>query len=141
VISSCCNDAATGISIESDIVSIVCRALQPLNTIAATIINHNFFTLTPPYRNYIMKLFQIYLLLINALAFLLMLIDKYKAKKNLWRIRESTLLLIAAIGGSIGALAGMYTFRHKTKHLKFTLGIPVILVLQIVAAYYVLTIK
>jgi uncharacterized membrane protein YsdA (DUF1294 family) len=88
-----------------------------------------------------MKLFQIYLLLINALAFLLMLIDKYKAKKNLWRIRESTLLLIAAIGGSIGALAGMYTFRHKTKHLKFTLGIPVILVLQIVAAYYVLTIK
>ena len=88
-----------------------------------------------------MKLFQIYLLLINALAFLLMLIDKYKAKKNLWRMRESTLLLIAAIGGSIGALAGMYTFRHKTKHLKFTLGIPVILVLQIVAAYCVLTIK
>jgi uncharacterized membrane protein YsdA (DUF1294 family) len=88
-----------------------------------------------------MKLFQIYLLLINALVFLLMLIDKYKAKKNLWRIRESTLLLIAAIGGSIGALAGMYTFRHKTKHLKFTLGIPVILVLQIVAAYCVLTIK
>lgn len=88
-----------------------------------------------------MKLFQIYLLLINALAFLLMLIDKYKAKKNLWRIRESTLLIIAAIGGSIGALAGMYTFRHKTKHLKFTLGIPVILVLQIVAAYCILTIK
>lgn len=88
-----------------------------------------------------MKLFQIYLLLINALAFLLMLIDKYKAQKNLWRIRESTLLLIAAIGGSIGALAGMYTFRHKTKHLKFTLGIPVILVLQIVAAYCILTIK
>jgi uncharacterized membrane protein YsdA (DUF1294 family) len=88
-----------------------------------------------------MKLFQIYLLLINALAFLLMLIDKYKAKKNLWRIRESTLLLIAVIGGSIGALAGMYTFRHKTKHLKFTLGIPVILVLQIVAAYCILTIK
>ena len=88
-----------------------------------------------------MKLFQIYLLLINAWAFLLMLIDKYKAKKNLWRIRESTLLLIAAIGGSIGALAGMYTFRHKTKHLKFTLGIPVILVLQIVAVYCILTIK
>ena len=88
-----------------------------------------------------MKLFQIYLLLINALAFLLMLIDKYKAKKNLWRIRESTLLIIAAIGGSIGALAGMYTFRHKTKHLKFTLGIPVILVLQIVAVYCILTIK
>ena len=88
-----------------------------------------------------MKLFQIYLLLINALAFLLMLIDKYKAKKNLWRIRESTLLIIAAIGGSIGALAGMHTFRHKTKHLKFTLSIPVILVLQIVAAYCILTIK
>ena len=82
----------------------------------------------------------------NVLAFVTqspigMLIDKYKAKKNLWRIRESTLLLIAVIGGSIGALAGMYTFRHKTKHLKFTLGIPVILVLQIVAAYCILTIK
>ena len=72
-----------------------------------------------------------YLLLINAIACLLMLADKLKAKKNLWRIPESTLLLSAALGGSVGALIGMYTFRHKTKHLKFTLGIPAIFIAQI----------
>lgn len=79
-----------------------------------------------------------YLLIVNAAAFLLMLIDKVKAKKNRWRIRESTLMLWAAIGGSIGALAGMYTFRHKTRHRKFTIGIPAILALQIAAAVYFL---
>ena len=79
-----------------------------------------------------------YLLIVNAAAFLLMLVDKQKAKKKLWRIPESTLLLSAAIGGSIGSLAGMYTFRHKTKHLKFTLGVPAILILQIAAVLYLL---
>lgn len=88
-----------------------------------------------------MKLFQIYLLLINAVSFLLMLIDKYKARKNLWRIRESTLIITAAVGGSIGALMGMYTFRHKTKHLRFTLGIPIILAIQLLIAYCVISIK
>lgn len=83
-----------------------------------------------------MKYFIIYLLIINAAAFLLMLIDKQKAKKNRWRIPESTLMLTATLGGSIGALAGMYTFRHKTKHLKFTLGIPAILVIQILLGGY-----
>lgn len=63
-----------------------------------------------------------------------MLADKRKAKKNLWRIPERTLILTAALGGSIGSLAGMYTFRHKTQHPKFTIGIPVILAAQIVAA-------
>ena len=77
----------------------------------------------------------LYLLIVNAVAFLLMLVDKQKARKKLWRIPESTLLLSAAIGGSVGALAGMYTFRHKTKHLKFTLGVPAILVVQIVAVF------
>ena len=72
-----------------------------------------------------------YLLLINAIAFLLMLVDKRKARKNLWRIPESTLFLSAALGGSIGALAGMYAFRHKTKHLKFILGMPAILAVQL----------
>jgi len=76
----------------------------------------------------------VYLLIINAAAFLLMLVDKYKAKKNLWRIPEATLIGSAFIGGSIGALLGMYTVRHKTKHLKFTIGIPVILAFQIVLA-------
>ena len=77
-----------------------------------------------------MKLVLYYLLIINAAGFLLMLVDKWKAKKNRWRIRESTLLIVAALGGSIGSLAGMYLFRHKTQHLKFTLGIPLILAAQ-----------
>ena len=77
-----------------------------------------------------MKLLSFYLLIINALGFLLMLVDKWKARKNRWRVRESTLMLIAALGGSVGSLLGMYLFRHKTLHLKFTLGIPLILAAQ-----------
>ena len=77
-----------------------------------------------------MKLLLYYLLIINAAGFLLMLVDKWKAKKNRWRVRESTLLIVAALGGSIGSLAGMYLFRHKTQHLKFTLGVPLILAAQ-----------
>ena len=77
------------------------------------------------------ELLILYLLLINAVAFLLMLIDKYKAKKNLWRIPEATLMTSAALGGSIGALLGMYTVRHKTRQPKFTVGIPLILAAQI----------
>ena len=77
-----------------------------------------------------MKLLLYYLLIINAAGLLLMLVDKWKAKKNRWRVRESTLLLIAALGGSVGSLLGMYLFRHKTRHLKFTLGIPLILAAQ-----------
>jgi uncharacterized membrane protein YsdA (DUF1294 family) len=60
-----------------------------------------------------------------------MLVDKLKAKRGAWRIPEATLMGIAAVGGSIGALIGMYCFRHKTRHLKFTLGLPLILCLQI----------
>ena len=85
-----------------------------------------------------MKYILLYLLLINAAAFFLMLADKRKAKKNLWRIPEATLMMSAALGGSIGALAGMYAFRHKTKHLKFTLGIPAILAVQIALALWLL---
>ena len=85
------------------------------------------------------KVALIYLLTVNALGFLLMTADKYKAKKNLWRIPESTLMTVAVIGGSVGSLIGMYTVRHKTKHLKFTLGIPVILVLQIAAVFWIIT--
>lgn len=84
------------------------------------------------------KLILIYLLTVNAVGFLLMLVDKQKARKRLWRIPESTLLFTAAIGGSIGCLAGMYTFRHKTKHLKFTMGIPAILTLQIAGIFLLL---
>ena len=79
-----------------------------------------------------MKPLLVYLFLINALGFLLMLIDKYKAKKNFWRIPEATLMGVALVGGSLGSLFGMYLVRHKTKHMKFTLGIPVILAIQVV---------
>ena len=67
-----------------------------------------------------------------------MLADKRKAKKNLWRIPEATLMMSAVLGGSVGALAGMNMFRHKTKHLKFTLGIPAILIAQIVLAVWLM---
>ena len=84
------------------------------------------------------KLILIYLLIVNALGFLLMLVDKQKARKNLWRIPESTLFLMAAIGGSIGSIAGMYRFRHKTKHWQFVIGMPAILIAQIVLVYLLL---
>ena len=61
-----------------------------------------------------------------------MLADKLKAKRGAWRIPEATLMGIAAVGGSIGALIGMYCFRHKTRHLKFALGMPLILALQLI---------
>ena len=78
-----------------------------------------------------MKYLLMYLLIINAVGFLLMLVDKSKARRGRYRIPEATLMGVAAIGGSIGSLLGMYTFRHKTLHPKFTVGIPVILVIQI----------
>lgn len=81
-----------------------------------------------------MEFLLLYLLLINAASFLLMLVDKFKAKRNLWRIPEATLLMSALLGGSVGALAGMYLVRHKTKHPKFTIGVPAILALQLAAA-------
>ena len=81
------------------------------------------------------NLIVLYLIIINAVGFMLMLIDKWKAKKNRWRIPEATLFLVAAIGGSIGSLIGMYTFRHKTRHVKFTLGIPAILAVQVAAVF------
>ncbi len=83
-----------------------------------------------------MKYFLLYLLLVNAAAFLLMLVDKRRAQRNMWRISEATLLWSAALGGSLGALLGMYTFRHKTRHLKFTLGVPAILAAQFAAAFF-----
>ena len=80
----------------------------------------------------------LYLIIINAAGLLLMLADKLKAKRGAWRIPEATLMGVAAIGGSVGALAGMYLFRHKTRHIKFTLGIPAILIAQITLAVWLL---
>ena len=86
-----------------------------------------------------MKFLLIYLLIINAAAFLLMLIDKWKARKNKWRIPEKTLFASALLGGSLGAMIGMLMFRHKTKHLKFALGLPLIFVVQLTALFYLIT--
>ena len=77
-----------------------------------------------------------YFLLVNIVAFIAFGVDKFKAKKNRSRIPEFTLLLLAAIGGSVGALLGIKVFRHKTLHAKFKFGVPAILVVQIVIAVY-----
>lgn len=79
----------------------------------------------------VITLLFIYFISLNILALFLMGLDKYKAKKQLWRIPESTLFIIAVIGGSIGAIIGMYAFRHKTRHWYFVYGLPAILLLQI----------
>lgn len=82
-----------------------------------------------------MKFIGIYLALINSFGILIMYLDKQKAKKGQWRISEATLFSTAILLGSVGILAGMYLFHHKTKHLKFILGIPVILFVQIYILY------
>ncbi len=82
------------------------------------------------------KYVLIYLLAINVIGFLAMGIDKLKAKKDWWRIPEGTLMTLCLIGGGIGTIAGMYTFRHKTKKLKFTIGMPTILISEIALVIY-----
>ena len=79
---------------------------------------------------------SIYLVSINLISFLTMYIDKKKAKYGRWRIPEKTLLIIALLGGSIGTIAGMYLFRHKTQKLKFTLGFPTILISEMIIITY-----
>ena len=81
-----------------------------------------------------------YLFAINIVSFFLYGIDKYKAKKNKWRISEATLLMITVIGGSIGAWAGMRLWHHKTMHKKFKYGIPLIIIMQIALVAYLHTI-
>lgn len=81
-----------------------------------------------------MKFIGIYLICINAATFLIYGIDKYKAVKNRWRISETTLIIAAVIGGSVGAFLGMRCFHHKTRKRKFSLGVPVILIIQLLMA-------
>lgn len=80
-----------------------------------------------------------YLLIVNVLGFVLMFVDKKRAQNNQWRIKEATLFLTAAIGGSIGSMLGMKVFRHKTKHLSFLIGMPAIFIVQValVIGYFV----
>ncbi|MBO4531807.1 MAG: DUF1294 domain-containing protein [Paludibacteraceae bacterium] len=86
-----------------------------------------------------MKYLFIYLIIISIITFIVYAWDKRKAKKGAWRTPESTLLLLAAVGGSVGALLAMYMLRHKTNHKKFFLGVPAILIAQLaIAAYFLL---
>jgi uncharacterized membrane protein YsdA (DUF1294 family) len=78
-----------------------------------------------------------YLIVINIVTFTVYGIDKWKAKQGSWRISEAILLLLAVIGGSIGALSGMQIWHHKTMHLKFKYGLPLILMAQIVLIYFI----
>ena len=78
-----------------------------------------------------------YLIVINIVTFLIYGIDKRKAKQGCWRISEATLLILAVIGGSIGALLGMKVWRHKTMHKKFKYGLPLILLAQITLIYFI----
>lgn len=77
-----------------------------------------------------------YLLAINLITFFIYGIDKYKAKKSKWRISEKTLIFMAIIGGSVGALMGIHSFHHKTMHKKFKYGVPLILLCQIAIFVY-----
>ena len=79
-----------------------------------------------------------YLLLVNLTAFVLMGLDKRRARRERWRIPEKTLFLPAVLGGSVGAIAGMYLFRHKTRHWYFRLGLPALLLLQVGLALFVI---
>lgn len=77
-----------------------------------------------------------YLAIINLITFITYGVDKNKAKKGAWRIPEKTLIMLAVIGGSIGAYVGMQVFRHKTKHALFFIGVPLIFVIQVVVVIY-----
>ena len=78
----------------------------------------------------------IYFIIINIIGFFIMWLDKRKARKSSWRIPEKTLFIITALGGGIGTIAGMYTFRHKTQKLNFVIGLPLITVLEIILIVY-----
>ena len=82
------------------------------------------------------KYIVLYLVIINIIGFFIMGIDKLKAKKGMWRIQENTLFMFAFLGGGIGTTAGMYVFRHKTKKLKFVIGMPVIVILEVLIFIY-----
>lgn len=82
-------------------------------------------------------IFTYYILFINLIAFLTIYIDKKKAINRKWRIKESSLIFLSIIGGSLGTYIGMYTFRHKIRHLKFNLGIPIIILFQL-SIYFLL---
>lgn len=85
----------------------------------------------------LLNIIEVWIIFINIFTFAAYALDKYKAVHHAWRIPERTLILLAVIGGSIGALLAMYTVRHKTKHNKFRIGVPAILSMQIILVYIV----
>lgn len=93
---------------------------------------NNIFTL---------KNILIYLLIINLISFMAMYIDKRKAKWGKWRTKESTLFTLVLLGGGIGGIAGMYTFRHKTQKPRFVIGFPAILIIEAICSIIFLAIK
>lgn len=89
--------------------------------------------------NFYILIFIIYLIFINIISFFITGYDKYLAKNNKMRISENSLFTLAIIFGGLGVYIGMYKFRHKTKHVKFTIGIPIIIVINILLAYYLIS--
>lgn len=81
----------------------------------------------------LLNMLTVWLILINLVGFIQMYVDKQRARKDKWRIPEKQLFLVALVGGSVGSILGMYTFRHKTKHKSFVFGMPSILFLQVTA--------
>ena len=80
----------------------------------------------------IMKIILIYLVVVNLVGFVMMGVDKNRARKQAWRISEKALFLVSLIGGSLGTWAGMYAFRHKTKHTSFCILVPTFMIFQII---------
>ena len=80
-----------------------------------------------------------YIILVNLAGFYMMASDKHRARSHRFRIPEASLFAVALIGGSCGAISGMYVFHHKTKHPRFVIGMPVILAAQVVAVLAVLS--
>jgi len=83
--------------------------------------------------------FTIFLLILNGCSFCLVGWDKYRARKNQWRIPERRFFILGIFGGAPGVYTGMQLFRHKTQHRKFTIGIPLLIFLNLISAYYLFT--
>ena len=106
-----------------------------------TMIDFTFFSDSYNISNNINILLVLYLLVMNITGIAVMAIDKSKARHHAWRIPEKTLFLVSLLGGSLGTWAGMYIFRHKTRHWYFVAGMPAIFFIQIAALVYFLYIR
>lgn len=104
-------------------------------TSSAFLLKDENYPLEGEHMNIYLKIAIVFLILINIYSFIIMYLDKQRAKHKKWRVPELTLFILAACLGSPGILMGMYSFRHKTKHIKFTIGIPLILAVQLYLLY------